>query len=273
MVQEHIPHDHERILSRVVIRNLVLILVLVFLVPFFGGRNALASLLITEILGGGNCRQVSYDGLAICGVTAICGEGQTAAAINSFSYSALTCPDLTPTVQNSAQSDGVVNGAGVSSGAKGITIPSAALIGNTWGYSNCNGTHDSDTTQFPSNCFVFIPTDPSTCYAQGWYWNYTESHCQSEPWYCDQQPLTCHPNGWWDWDMCQCDYPPSPIVIDVLGNGFGLTDNAAGVYFDLNGNGVKEKLSWRPLVRTMPGSPWIVTGTARSTLGRNSSVT
>jgi hypothetical protein len=82
------------------------------------------------------------------------------------------------------------------------------------------------------------------CQFNGFYWNFIEQHCQSNPWYCDQQPLTCHPNGWWDWDMCQCDYPPSPIVIDVLGNGFDLTDNAAGVFFDLNGNGVKEKLSW-----------------------------
>ena len=44
--------------------------------------------------------------------------------------------------------------------------------------------------------------------------------------------------------MCGCDYPPSPIVIDVLGNGFDLTDSSGGVFFDLNGNSVKEKLSW-----------------------------
>jgi len=31
---------------------------------------------------------------------------------------------------------------------------------------------------------------------------------------------------------------------DVLGDGFSLTDNAGGVFFDLNNNGVKEKLSW-----------------------------
>lgn len=62
--------------------------------------------------------------------------------------------------------------------------------------------------------------------------------------YCQQQPTTCTPNGWWDWGMCGCDYPPSPIVIDVLGNGFDLTDSSGGLFFDLNGNSVKEKLSW-----------------------------
>ena len=49
-------------------------------------------------------------------------------------------------------------------------------------------------------------------------------------------------------DSCECnpDSPDcvSPIIVDVLGNGFDLTDNAGGVNFDLNNNGVKEKLSW-----------------------------
>lgn len=38
-------------------------------------------------------------------------------------------------------------------------------------------------------------------------------------------------------------------MIDVAGNGIRLSDAAAGVEFDLDGNAVKEKLSW-----TLPGS-------------------
>jgi hypothetical protein len=36
----------------------------------------------------------------------------------------------------------------------------------------------------------------------------------------------------------------SPILVDVLGNGFDLTDAGSGVDFDLNSNGLLEHLSW-----------------------------
>jgi hypothetical protein len=36
----------------------------------------------------------------------------------------------------------------------------------------------------------------------------------------------------------------SPIVIDLSGDGFSLTNNAGGVEFDLDDNGIKERLSW-----------------------------
>ena len=53
-----------------------------------------------------------------------------------------------------------------------------------------------------------------------------------------------------DFDLLTCSCsgyltcPGSPIVIDVVGNGIGLTNSADGVAFDLNGDGTKERLGW-----------------------------
>jgi len=49
--------------------------------------------------------------------------------------------------------------------------------------------------------------------------------------------------GSYNTDLCLCD-PDSPIIIDVAGNGFELTDAPGGVSFDLNNDGTKERISW-----------------------------
>ena len=42
---------------------------------------------------------------------------------------------------------------------------------------------------------------------------------------------------------CSCS-DPSPILVDVSGNGFALTNRANGVTFDLNDDGTKNKIPW-----------------------------
>ena len=59
----------------------------------------------------------------------------------------------------------------------------------------------------------------------------------------------CTNIGPWQGEGCRFDlnnqpYCPSPIVIDVAGNGFNLTNAAGGVNFDLNNDGTAGKLSW-----------------------------
>jgi hypothetical protein len=49
--------------------------------------------------------------------------------------------------------------------------------------------------------------------------------------------------GVWLWDLCRCDYT-SPIVIDIDGDGYNLTNATNGVNFDLKPDGIAEHLAW-----------------------------
>ncbi len=59
---------------------------------------------------------------------------------------------------------------------------------------------------------------------------------------------------WQDYPVCECT-DPSPVVIDVAGNGFNLTNRAAGVLFDLNNDGNRETLPW---TRAGSDDAWLV---------------
>jgi hypothetical protein len=91
----------------------------------------------------------------------------------------------------------------------------------------------------------------ASCRTAGYYW-YSDSttgylDCQDDsPPPCDPADMPQCPYGYIaDPDICQCDPPnPSPILVDVSGDGFSLTDAADGVAFDLNGDGIPERLSW-----------------------------
>jgi hypothetical protein len=99
----------------------------------------------------------------------------------------------------------------------------------------------------------FIAFTPELCIQQGGYWNYSLGICSPEPPEPDPSPTpecTDHgqcPSGLCVNGRCQEDLEAcacSPIVIDVLGDGFSLTNAIGGVRFDLNANGIREKLSW-----------------------------
>lgn len=74
-------------------------------------------------------------------------------------------------------------------------------------------------------------------------------------------PPECDPGQSIDFDNCCCvaynggPCLSSPVLVDVLGNGFKLTDVVGGVTFDITDNGNPQKVSW-----TVAGSDdsWLV---------------
>lgn len=82
----------------------------------------------------------------------------------------------------------------------------------------------------------------------GWSWNFANSTCE-EPTEgggsCPLFPLyPCEQDFYWDSGTCSCEPNPTPVLIDVAGNGFDLTSNRDGVTFDLSSDGPAESLSW-----------------------------
>lgn len=59
---------------------------------------------------------------------------------------------------------------------------------------------------------------------------------------CNQQP--CPYGGEWDPEACECFLPASPVLIDVLGDGYDLTDVTRGVDFDFNGDSLTRRVGW-----------------------------
>ncbi len=70
-----------------------------------------------------------------------------------------------------------------------------------------------------------------------------DSYCTPPP-PCDLEPEVCNTGYTWSFAECQCVLTGSPILVDVGGDGFNLTNAADGVNFDLNSDGHREKLSW-----------------------------
>lgn len=71
--------------------------------------------------------------------------------------------------------------------------------------------------------------NPTNCPAQG---NYDAMQCELN-----------FPGGWDECD-CICRFPGSPILIDVLGNGFSLTNADNGVVFDISAKNKPVQIAW-----------------------------
>jgi hypothetical protein len=94
-------------------------------------------------------------------------------------------------------------------------------------------------TPTPDNC---EQGEGARCTLYGGTYNYSSCSCSGGR--CDSEAgqgfCDAH-EGDWIPSTCTCHY--SPVIIDVTGEGFHLTDNAHGVFFDLAGIGA-ERWSW-----------------------------
>ena len=100
---------------------------------------------------------------------------------------------------------------------------------------------------YPSPTPTLTPTPtPPACLDEGWICGADSDCCSGS---CNPINNTCGNSGGCSPETCPghcfdgiCT--PTPVLVDVLGNGFNLTSVLNGVRFDLNVDETPERLSW-----------------------------
>ncbi|HBB87044.1 MAG TPA: hypothetical protein DC047_05465 [Blastocatellia bacterium] len=100
----------------------------------------------------------------------------------------------------------------------------------------------SDCNDYDSNVYPGAPLNPYTEGDEDRNCNGLDDY-QEQYNTCNLNESSCDWGTTFDPGSCRC-VPPSPILIDVKGNGFGLTAGADGVLFDLTNSGFRRKVSW-----------------------------
>jgi hypothetical protein len=102
----------------------------------------------------------------------------------------------------------------------------------------CSSSDCNDSNQ---NVYPGAPLNPNTEGGEDRNCNGLDDY--DEQYGCNLNDGGCEWGFTFDPGSCRC-MPPSPILIDVMGNGFQLTDGAGGVLFDLTNSGFRRKVSW-----------------------------
>ena len=128
-------------------------------------------------------------------------------------------------------------------GDNSTEVPTPGALGGQKGPGTVNKTKDMFNCQ-PENI-----DDQGECSSFGYFWNsFASPPCRS-----DSIGPACTPDQWGFWHNCfECDdwctgcdcLTETPVLVDVSGNGFNLTDLAGGVMFDLNADGTPERYAW-----------------------------
>lgn len=173
-----------------------------------------------------DCTDDVINGPAFCSGVMTCEPEGTIIPVATSSSDA--CPNGFPQVNNQAFLNGVVGGAGIPAQSRAISIGPGRVCHDEITVVLCNGTSTTQGSPImnPSCCTFPPPPPPPTCSTTGG----------------GSGPQATPGPGW-------CPPPTgSPILIDVTGNGFHLTDAADGVMFDISGTGQPIRMAW-----TAPG--------------------
>ena len=104
---------------------------------------------------------------------------------------------------------------------------------------------------------------PELCQSSGWFWIYTTNQCYPDPQTCGGHCAPYYPleSGGCESAVDYCSFQwgcgfgftdgganccclPTPILIDVAGDGFSLSNAYDGVQFDMGGDGHPEPIAW-----------------------------
>ena len=259
------PH----LMSWTILRN-VAFCVVMSLVLLLSDRPGSASVTTEH-----HCNDITIGpAVAFCLGFSLCAPSDPGSFVLLWLQNGTTCPGFSPPVVNSVTSDARVGDPGGVGTARAVAVGGATVMLG-FAFADCSGAFGSNKEYFP-NCGAGILPPPQippnvcftaacaaeSCSNAGFYWDSFSETCSREPLgggscpgfecmeggnglqvdYCAYPESGC-PAFYNNTGSC-CQPYMSPIVIDVLGNGFNLTNAQNGVYFDLTNRNRPIKISW-----------------------------
>jgi len=155
------------------------------------------------------CFDFAIDSLALCLSDAICVDLEGLTDLLIAPNIGRIC-SVSP-VLNTASGDISVDLDGLDGDVNAVVLSNLQPLERHWHKRDCNNVESSFTDILHPEACITAPPFPG--------------------YYGDIPPCCGIPDA-------------SPVLVDIAGEGFDLTDASAGVNFDLNGDGIAERLSW-----------------------------